>query len=621
MVPRIGEILIQDGGQYLVRWEDDGTEEELTLSAADETLSRQSLRYQHLIDPESVDAAFQSNPAAVVLRVVAESGEPISQKAIRRALSRLGVSDFDVDKFVPDAWHRLLQHDAIKTLGSPATERMKVAWIGGDPSLQPVQGTLDEAGRPVEAHPETTGGKPDQRDAIDEPTALPELGGSALETAAEPGEQPGESSTPVPADPAPSPAAQFPEQPDGAAPEPAEPTVETPNVAPSDMPGLPDDLALDALLAAAVGQIASTGGNTSEQRDAFAELLRRCAATEDEVTPALVSNLVEVASAVAAGGPRYADVIEATLRQVAALILQAKDKSGDLDLSSMAAVAIRLPFTPHGGRVALLRAIAQVQPGVLAADQWWVGVTLKDLTAAARGGFGGVTSLQDVAEQIVRPLVLQELARANTVARLGAVFGLPGEFVSLIPPRSVAAALRRIAGDNPAVAGWLKVLAGAEESERQNQELQRARKEVAQAEALVQQAERQSAELAERCRRLEEMVRSDHTQAVQLRSAQDRQIRIDGVRSLAELAAEVEELAAENAASKMLVDRVRALVAVHDLEPLGKTGEESPFDPSTHDPIGDLPEPGVPVTVIRPGYRWRPSGEDILLDKALVTIV
>jgi hypothetical protein len=48
-------------------------------------------------------------------------------------------------------------------------------------------------------------------------------------------------------------------------------------------------------------------------------------------------------------------------------------------------------------------------------------------------------------------------------------------------------------------------------------------------------------------------------------------------------------------------------------------GAETPFDPALHNPVIDAPEIGSAVTVIRPGYSWYATDEEILIHKALVS--
>jgi hypothetical protein len=119
---------------------------------------------------------------------------------------------------------------------------------------------------------------------------------------------------------------------------------------------------------------------------------------------------------------------------------------------------------------------------------------------------------------------------------------------------------------------------------------------------------------------LERQVQAGYDGSALARAGLERQVRIDAARAVAELAAEVEELAGA-APADVLVDRVRGLAKAFDLDPIGRVGDELAFDASQHTPIGgDLPD-GSAVMVIRPGYTWRLGDRAVLIGKAQVTPV
>jgi hypothetical protein len=113
----------------------------------------------------------------------------------------------------------------------------------------------------------------------------------------------------------------------------------------------------------------------------------------------------------------------------------------------------------------------------------------------------------------------------------------------------------------------------------------------------------------------------DHAQyerAERRRAARERQARIDAMSTVAELAAEVEELTAKRASAEVLLEHTRALTGDRGLEAIGRAGETSPYDETRHDPVGDVPAEGEPVVVIRPGYLWHAPGEAVLISRAVV---
>ncbi|MBB5869653.1 hypothetical protein F4553_003032 [Allocatelliglobosispora scoriae] len=101
-------------------------------------------------------------------------------------------------------------------------------------------------------------------------------------------------------------------------------------------------------------------------------------------------------------------------------------------------------------------------------------------------------------------------------------------------------------------------------------------------------------------------------------AARQRQAEIDGVRALAELASEVEELLANETEPAVMTRQVRAWVKRSGLEPIDRAGEETTFDRKLHKPIGPAIGDGAPVIVVRPGYVWKTPGTDVLIGKAIV---
>jgi hypothetical protein len=119
---------------------------------------------------------------------------------------------------------------------------------------------------------------------------------------------------------------------------------------------------------------------------------------------------------------------------------------------------------------------------------------------------------------------------------------------------------------------------------------------------------------------LEARLRAGYAGGRELRAAHDRQVRIDAVRALVDVLGEVEELAAAGADAAIAVERVRAMAAGFGLTPIGRAGEDAPFVPAWHTPIGTRPPDESRVTVIRPGYSWRDGEEVVLISKAQVTV-
>jgi hypothetical protein len=154
-------------------------------------------------------------------------------------------------------------------------------------------------------------------------------------------------------------------------------------------------------------------------------------------------------------------------------------------------------------------------------------------------------------------------------------------------------------------------------------QLDDARTRIAEAERRISDLEEElkraaAAPPAEPAQPVEESAHDQYDRAERRRAARERQARIDAMSTVAELAAEVEELTAKRASAEVLLEHTRALTGDRGLEAIGRAGELSPYDETRHDPVGDVPGEGEPVIVIRPGYLWHAPGEAVLISRAVV---
>ena len=97
-----------------------------------------------------------------------------------------------------------------------------------------------------------------------------------------------------------------------------------------------------------------------------------------------------------------------------------------------------------------------------------------------------------------------------------------------------------------------------------------------------------------------------------------RQVELDAARELAGMAGDVEEQAVKGASAKAIIHRVRSRMKRLRLEPDEKAGETVPFDRARHQPMRPGIPDGAPVLVVRPGYTWRLTGDDLVIEKPVV---
>ncbi|MEQ4303900.1 hypothetical protein ABNF97_21385 [Plantactinospora sp. B6F1] len=648
---RVATVLSEAGKPtvaYRVRWDDTGEEEDLRLGRHNLLVVRGSLRHEWLMDPGSVPEAFRKDPHGLIIRVLCESDKPLTAKRLIEQLVNLGVDAEAASAGWAATRRKFNESDLERTgKGSGSTYR----WRG---SRGP---GADRAGSVTDDRTETAG----RRDAPPDQPDLP-----IVTTAPE-------NSTAAPVDPE-LPAAE----PSGKEPDEGPVTLADAlaRVLGAESEGGMDEIvrrplwlgvrlgrltesslsdllhsltgadriratglllalprqsdalespenssALDAqtiddILAVAAAELCTAAESSAGSEAAVAWLIRRTASL---ARPAAAQPLVQLAEFLArARQPDLTALDEAARMLGRALPLLPPDDLVAVDRAALSVVAVQLPLTVNGGRAALLAGLAKASPEDIAEPVWWSGVTLRSLAECGAGLLGGVTSMPEVVARVLRPLVIENLTAVSSRAQLVHLLGLPSEFFAEVPAEAVAAAFRRTGRADPTVAGWVRALADDDSLDSLKRDLEQAHHELTTEGKRAETAEHRAREFAERCDRLEGMLRREHAQGAAVRLSQERQIRIDVVRALADLAAEVEELAVNHLGPEVLVERVRGLVAAQALEPVGTAGATVAYDPAVHEPVHGVPDVGSSVGVVRPGYLWRSGSEEILIHKTLV---
>jgi hypothetical protein len=657
---RTGVLLARQGPSLTVRWDDDGREEDVRISTTTTFAVRGSVRHQGLVDRAALIARLETEPVAVVLQLLRDHESGMTAVQIKEKFTDLGLDRELVDKVWKRVQSKLAKLDRVRF----AT--MSYRWIGPKPEVREAQagpprdpsadGVTAPAGREapepqrspadasLTASEKTTSasqqprriapladlspGEAATQSAADKPVSL------ALALAAALGDRPVPDASHYAARPLAT-AARLHRLDDAvldrlvtsvgaqeqarviallaALPRSAKP-VDAVRVT------AVDPVLIQSLMAASAAELRERSPVDPEVMSAVRWLLRRVIALPLDVQA--VPSLIELAAAIAAD-PGKGDL--ATLDRIAQLLhrqlpVMKKDERDVVDLDAVSRIASKLSFTPQGGRAALLSAVGLVWPERVTDEIWWRDATLTDLADCATGFLGPVTSRPEVAKCVIAPRMTRELSRVTSRVRLAKLLTLPAEFVEHLAPEGVANAFRRVGGNDPVVESWVQMLAGESRVAQLRVEVERAQDEARRANERAERAEASDRELAARYERLEKLLQQQHEQSVGIRASQERQLQIDAIRSLAELAAEVEELAASDATQEVLVERVRSCVSEHHLEPVGEVGIKTVFNRELHEALIGAPGNGEVVTVLRPGYRWRSGDEDILLSRALVRL-
>jgi len=664
---RIGTVVSRAGAIYRVGWDDGGETEDVRLGGGNRLAVRGTLRYQRLVDPDSVHGLFAADPIGLILRVLREFGSPMKAAEVIAQLVDFGVERDAVSKVWSGAQSKLKKCTDVEVISQPG-KVLAYKWIGQ--ASEPAPNISSTDATPSSTPPaESVAGD----FATRSPTGIATVERAEVASAVEPHAADGGRLRHVvaPADPTVTPAPVADLSLAGAfsaaigekVPRPLAEYAAAPlrtgirwgqfddsvidalltpltsqdralagrllAAVPRQVPALDSRkrmtslsrTAVNAVLSAAMAEVRAEPDPSRQTYTSAAWLVRRVVAQGGPLKPSTVVPLAALVQFLATGQPQahLEQALEIAIRSLGDILPQLPTTVQEgLDVNCLAEAAARLPLRPDGGRAVLIAAIGRMRPEVLVDEMWWRGVSVGTLAECARGILSGVTSRSAVAERIIAPRVMKELSAVSTRTALSSLLGLPPNFVARVPPDAIAGAFRRTAGADHTVKGWVSALSDGERVATLEHDLETARAEKTETTGRAEAAAQRTTELTVRCERLEETLRQEHTESVKARASHERQIQIDNVRAMADLAAEVEELAMTHAEPEMLVERVRALAAMHFLEPIGDAGVETSFDPQLHAALAGHPEAGSAISVIRPGYRWHFSDEVILLHKALV---
>lgn len=291
--------------------------------------------------------------------------------------------------------------------------------------------------------------------------------------------------------------------------------------------------------------------------------------------------------------------------------------SKDADMARLAQAARQAPFARTGGRSFLVATLFRQSPEQARSRSWWEGATFDELSEAGHGPLA--TALQDptIAELVVRPLVDEALKQAESRSRLGQLISAPAPVARWVSGEGLKQALLRAGTRDEVASAWAEVLTDT-------RELARMENRLSDAQSAARASEEKQQDLQQRISHLEHRLQVTGEELAAARAAQgdargvhERQVRADLVRVLAKIAAQVSQ-SPDASKDAGLMRSVSHAATREGLDAIGSVGNRSTFDPSRHDPMGQMISPEAQVTVVRPGYTWRDGTEAVVLLKAQV---
>jgi hypothetical protein len=490
---RTGALLARQGPILTVRWDDDGREEDVRISTTTTFVVPGSVRHQGLVDPAALIARLKTEPVTVFVELLREYGPAMTATELKEKLTDLGLDTEAVSKAWRRAQPKLGEVEEVRaaknknsyrwirpkpeatdaepeTADAPAArEDLDVQKASANASLSASEETATASDVPkrIEQVADLPTGEAEAQSAPDTPPSLAQALAAAL------GEEPAPDVLHYAERPLAT-AARLGQLDDArlerlvtsvreeeqaqciallaALPRSAKPIDAVRMTA-------ADPVSIRAVLAASVAELRERPSADPQVMSAVGWLLRRVVGLSLNVEA--MPSLIGLAAAIAVD-PGKNDL--ETLDHVARVLhrqlpLMDQDEREVVDLDAVARIAAKLPFSPQGGRPALMSVVSRVWSERVTEEIWWRDATLTNLADCAAGLLGGVTSRPDVAARVIAPLMMHELSKVTSRIRLGKLLALPAEFVEHLAPDRVANAFRRVAGNDPVVESWLRMLA------------------------------------------------------------------------------------------------------------------------------------------------------------------
>ena len=276
-----------------------------------------------------------------------------------------------------------------------------------------------------------------------------------------------------------------------------------------------------------------------------------------------------------------------------------------------------IEFAAKGGRSALLALVHGKEPKLVESLNAWEGLTWNSLIVSASGALQPVLANPVVREKVVQPLIDDAIARLGRRAEFGELLGAPKVIVESIRPDTIARLARTVAESDSMMATWMTSLSREDEIQALRAKLQAAESRAVNAETQRADA-RAAAALVEEAltqaeSRLSEAAKSNRG----LIDAERRQLVLDGLQVVAQLAATAEQ-ETDGPNGEALVKKLWSLSSRVGVVPFEKRGDTVAFDPSHHRSPGERPQVGERVIVARSGYKWEDGSESLVLVPAVV---
>lgn len=672
IVLREGVVLGNSGSLWDVRWED-GELENLRTGRRSGRLymavPQGALRHRWLTDPQRIRELLASSPADVFVLALRESEKPLTSRQLIDRL-RQDFADIDVSAIWKGARSAVESRPDVRVTGRSA--QRKYHWIGSPPVAPP-----DRSPR-TQTPPIGIGSS--SRDIPVAPLPAGDVGSAASNNGLDPSQIQGRLERGVAVESSDAYVAGQRDQsqavirlihaalpkPDGRD-EPATPAaddlkeiLDSPLTSGVALGGLKDDTLAAALPglgraawvllslprqfkpAETVDAVATLGpegaaglltkardqlrlaGRDAEQtkqvRKSYRHLVRRVLSTPsaNRLPPSVI---LQATAPLAGASSQVTDadwVAKLLTESLASAGVARWATSSDRDKAEMARRFGQASLRAGSGRAKFLTWLWRVDRDTLADMSWWRNVGIDDLIDVATTPLADALESQPISDTVVRPKAEEALGDATTRRRLMDLLAAPAAVARTMSTVHVREAFDRVLRKEEITRPWLAEIAHDDENRNLRNELASLGEQIKTMRAAMVAAQSTADDATRRLRQAEDRLAQAAAEAQTLRGSQARQIRLDALRALADVASYVHG-AIGSQAPERITQRINTKVGQQGIFPIAEPGEKTAYQPRLHELIGPDTEPGQPVIVSAVGYILRDDGEvDVVLTRALV---
>ena len=311
---------------------------------------------------------------------------------------------------------------------------------------------------------------------------------------------------------------------------------------------------------------------------------------------------------------------EVVLNQLAIGTQKPLDWLSQIDVTAFASELGKLPLRDGQARVALLIAIHKADATEIEQRRWWENLRWEDFSRFHSGPLSAVLGRPAVLDAIVRPLVKKFVESVTTRRAFGELLAAPAFALEHLDPSTIASLMESVSSDDRLMGSWRAEIAKVSERDVVVSRLSVAEEHLRLADISRREAEEKATERAAKVAELSRDLKMAREEHAGLSSRERRQVILDAVRAMAQVAAMVDADGARLEHPE-LMRKVNAIVERHGLSLTAHRGEQVAFDPVTHSAPGVRPEPGEKVNVARPGYKWSNGEDQVVVLPALVARV